>query len=465
LRTQLPEAVMLLAATYTATKYARMGAVFACVVVVVGGPVLAPVVARLTARIQEPRVRRIAAAVAVVLLAALASLRLFDLVSNRHYLSGTDETTFGAGLGWWFPEHAAEFIERERLPGEIFNTYDEGGYLSWKLGPARQEYIDGRDTLFGVQRIQLHSDLLQSSPDSDEWQREAARYNINTIILALGRFDGIQMIRLQDFCGSKVWQPVYLDEVSAVFVRRMPQTEDLRARFAVNCALAPLPAHPPGTGRVEAFNAWADAAAVLAALDRNTEALAATDKGLAVFPDSSFLHWQRGNILAGMGRFDESEQEYLTAIELDPNEVTWSALAASYQRRHRMPEAIDALQNAASLSPRPYQLLLKLGYLYLNERDANNAMQVFDGAARTAPKGIGAADGGTFDFMVAQGRSGAASELGDMPQAIAFQEQAAQLKPNAPEPWRRLAKLYRKAGREGDAVRAEGRASAAEVKH
>ncbi len=50
LRAQLPDAVMLLAATYTATKYARMGSVFACVVVIVGGPVLAPVVAGLAAR-------------------------------------------------------------------------------------------------------------------------------------------------------------------------------------------------------------------------------------------------------------------------------------------------------------------------------------------------------------------------------------------------------------------------------
>ncbi len=390
---------------------------------------------------------------------------MFDLVSNRHYLASTDETTFGAGLGWWFPQRAAEFIEREHLPGEIFNTYDEGGYLSWKLGPTRQIYIDGRDTLFGVQRIQLHSDLLQSSPDSAVWQQEAARYNINTIILPLGRFDGIQMIRLQDFCSSKVWQPVYLDEVSAVFVRRTPQTEDLRARFAVNCALAPLPAHPPGPARADAFNAWANAAGVLAALDRNPEALAATDKGLAVFPDSSFLHWLRGSILSAMSRFDESEDEYLAAVALDPNEVTWSALAASYQQRHRMSEAIDALQHAAALSPRPYQLLVKLGYLYLNQRDPHNARQAFDDAARTAPKGIAAADNGTFDFMVAQGRSGAASESGDLPQAIAFQEQAAQLKPNAPEPWRRLAKLYRKVGRESDAARAEERASAAEGRH
>ena len=68
--------------------------------------------------------------------ASLALLRSFDLVTNRHYVRVVDESNFGAGLGWWFPERAAEFIARENLPGEIFDTYDEGSYLIWKLGPA-----------------------------------------------------------------------------------------------------------------------------------------------------------------------------------------------------------------------------------------------------------------------------------------------------------------------------------------
>ncbi len=27
---------------------------------------------------------------------------------------------------------------------EIFNTYDEGGYIAWRLGPNYRDYIDGR---------------------------------------------------------------------------------------------------------------------------------------------------------------------------------------------------------------------------------------------------------------------------------------------------------------------------------
>jgi tetratricopeptide (TPR) repeat protein len=233
------------------------------------------------------------------------------LVTNRHYFQGVLEETFGAGLGSWFPQRAAEFIEREQLPGEILNTYAEGGYLTWRLGPQRRVYIDGRAIPFGLSLLERHDELLKSSPDSSIWQQEASRYNINTILLPLARYDGIQLVRLQDFCSSKAWRPVYLDEVSAVFVRLSPQTEALVQRFAVDCATAPLPVQAPAASRAAAFDAWANAALVLAALGRNAEALSAYDHALSIFPDSAFLLWNRADALFAMGRLGESEQEYL----------------------------------------------------------------------------------------------------------------------------------------------------------
>ena len=459
LRTQLGAAVLLLGATYPAAHYVRMGAIFSCVVVVVGGPILSAVMARLGAWIRPARIRLLIASAAVAILAVVALLRCFDLVTNRYYFRGTDETIFGPGLGWWFPQRAAEFIEREKLPGEIFNTYGEGGYLTWKLGPQRRVYIDGRDTLYGVPRIQLHGELLLRGPDSPIWEQETSRYNINTVILPLARYDGIQLVRLQDFCNSKVWRPVYLDETSVVFVRRTPQTEELLQRFPVDCTMAPLPAHPPGNNRAEAFNVWANAGMVLATLGRNSEALTAIANALAIFPDSAFLRWNHAEVLFAMGRLDESEQEYLAAIALEPSAVTWTALAQSYQKRGRIQAAIDAIKHAAQFSLRPYLTLLKLGYVYLGVGQPDNALKAFDDAARAAPRDISASDNGSFEFSVAQGRSGAYEALGNLERAISFQEEAVRFAPDAPEPLRRLAQLYRFQGRVEDADRAKERAA------
>jgi tetratricopeptide (TPR) repeat protein len=459
-RAQWGAAILLLAASYPAVRSARMGALFACVVVVVASPLLSSAIAELASRLRPARVRWMATA-AVVLFVVLASLRGFDLITNRHYVQGADETVFGPGVSWWFPQRAAAFIERENLPGEIFNSYNEGGYLAWRLGPQRLAYIDGRDTLFGVQRIRRQDHLLRSSPDSSDWQQEAARYNLNTVILSLARYDGIQLVQLHDYCASTLWQPVYLDEVSAVFVRRTPQTDELRRRFPVNCATAPLPAQPPNHTGAEAFNSWSNAAAVLAALDRNSEALAAIDKAIDLFPNSAFAHWLRGSLLAKLARPDESLDEYLAAVALDPSDVTWAALADAYRSRGRNAEAIDAMKRAAAFSARPFSVLSNLGYLYLKTNQPADALRAFDEAESSAPRNIKTTDNATFDFMLAQGRSVAWNQLGDVARAITFQEQATGIEPDSPEPWRRLAKLYRQQGRSEDASRAEERAAAA----
>ena len=115
--------------------------------------------------------------------------------------------------------------------------------------PERRDYIDGRGIPFGLERIGSEIQLRQSPPDSDLWQQEVSRHNINTVILPIGRYQGNQFIRLPDFCSSKIWALVYMDEVAAVFVRRTPENEALIQRFPLNCATAPLPAQAPANNR------------------------------------------------------------------------------------------------------------------------------------------------------------------------------------------------------------------------
>ena len=464
LRRQLGAAVLLLGSMYPAVHYVRMAAIFTCIVVVVGGPVLSWGIESLGSRVRSERMRWIAISTAVVLLAALATLRCVDLVTNRHYF-GSDEASFGAGLSRFFPVQAAEFIQREKLPGEIFNTYDEGGYLSWALGPERLVYVDGRDTLFGVARIQRSSTLLLSPSDSPVWEQEVNRYNINTVFLPFGGYyNGPKLQRLKDFCESKQWSPVYLDEVSAVFVRRTPQTEELIRRFPVNCATEPLPRQVPGANRAAAFFAWKNAAIVLAGLGRNSEALAAIDKASAIYSGNPLLRWNRAQVLFAMGRLSESEADYRATIAMSPSAFAWSSLAESYLKRGRIEAATDAMRHAAEYSDRPYLTLTDLGYIYLETGQPHEALEAFDEALQLAPGNIDTAEGGTFHCRVAQGRSAAWGALGNINRATSYQEQAVKVLPDAPEVWHRLAQLYQLQGRSEDAKRADEQAAKAAAK-
>ncbi|HKD86837.1 MAG TPA: tetratricopeptide repeat protein [Terriglobales bacterium] len=459
LRSHWTSAILLLGSAYPAMQAVRMGAVFACVVVIVAGAELASALSAGSRRLPSLRTREMIAGVAAAIIVALAGLRCFDLVTNRHYMVSADEAVFGAGLCSWFPERAVEFIERQKLPGEILNTYAAGGFLAWRLGPEQRVYIDGRDTLYGSTQLSRHSQLMFSSPESQFWQDEASRYNINTFVLALARADGVPPTLLRGLCSSTMWRPVYLDERSAVFVRETPQTEELIQRFPVDCATAALPVSDARDSRAQQFNTWSNTAMTLAAIGRNSEAEAAYQKALAIFPGSAFVHRNYGDLLFAMGKMGESEEEYLAAIKLEPSADTWGALARSYLQRSRMLAAADAMEHEAQFSPRPYLTLDDLGYLYLSLNDPQQALKAFDRAARLTPRALKAADNGFFEFKVAQGQSAAWDALGNLEKATAYQEQAANLQPSAPQPWRRLAQLYERGGRSEDADRARQHAA------
>jgi tetratricopeptide (TPR) repeat protein len=432
LQRQLGAAILLIGATYLSVQHVRMEALTASVVVVVGGSILFSAVQQIRPRISNERIRLLLAASIVAMFAVLVFVRCVDVVTNRRSLAANDRAryllVFGTGLSWWFPERAAEFIERENPPGEIFNTYNEGGYLVWRLGPKHRDYLDGRAIPFGQECFRHENELLQAEPDSELWQKEADRYNINTIILPVARFEGLPRVP-RAFCKSNYWRPVYLDEVSAVFVRRKPETENLIKRSEVDCSTAPLPARPLVHAIDGAFNQWANAASVLASLGRNSEALAATDKARQIVPDSSFVPWLRGIIFHITGLRSDAEREYLAAISLEPGEAPfWFSLASLYKDEGRIPETIHAQRRAIELSslPQPWELV-KLAGLYLEIQQPKAALQVFDEALSSAPPDVLAATGGSsLKFEVDQGRAAAWRSLGDMKRAASFDQESVQ---------------------------------------
>ncbi len=454
---ELGAALLLVGATWLSIRHIRFQALFAVVLVIVGGAVLTFAFEAFRGRFPNVRLQPVLA-VAVTAIIALVGIRSADILSNRAYLGTTDIASFGVGLSWWFPDGAAAFLEREHIPGEIFNSYNEGGYLTWRLGEEYRDYIDGRAIPFGTELFQRNGSLLGTQPDSSDWQAEADRYGIQAIIVPLARYNALQFFPvLQQFCNNDNWRPVYLDEVSAVFLRRTRQTENMIQRLQIDCATAPLPLTLPTTRGAMAFNQWANAAALLQALGRNSEAFDATTKALDIFPDSAFLHFTRGTLLRDPGNLPAAEQQYLQAAALEGNAATWSALADLYHVEGRIPQEIRAREQAIEFLPRPGLALLSLGYAYLDAGSPQEALTAFARAENSLPESADAHDP-TYLANLAHGRAVAWSALGNLDRSLALEEETVRLSPERLEDWRRLADLYSRKGRAADAARARQRA-------
>ncbi len=482
-------AALLLGSAYLAVQHVRLEALFACLAVTVGGSLLDEAWKRRKAALPakarknkkkaalplatNPRWALAALLLITSALTALAGVRCWDLVTNRYYLKSTQLSIFGAGLSWWFPERAFEFVEREKLPPNIFNGYSLGGYVTWRLLPTYPDYIDSRALPFGSQLFFRAYDLSSvEAPDSPAWQQEADTRDINMIVVSLSRYDGIARFpQLRAFCQSQSWRPVYMDEVSAVFLRRTAQTASLVDHLQIDCnkvSFVPSPelqakassSHLSSRSAAELFNFWANSGEILYTLGRYPEALADLDRAQAIFAANAHLHLIRGLLFEHTGHASEAEAEFRTSLSVEPSDQAWFVLGLFYMAEKRYADATEVFQRSAESSLRPHDSWMLLGQAYLQIKKPEQALEAFDKAVASSPfRNEGESLGASFNSMVATGRAKAWYQLGDIARAVSLQEDAVKLAPNDARLWQGLADLYDKEGRTAQAEQARRRAA------
>ncbi len=79
-----------------------------------------------------------------------------------------------------FPTGAVAFLRAHPPDGPIFNHYDWGGYLIWKLYPATRVFIDGRADLYAQQLLDQFADTYQFKGD---WQQPLNRWDVDTVLV------------------------------------------------------------------------------------------------------------------------------------------------------------------------------------------------------------------------------------------------------------------------------------------
>jgi tetratricopeptide (TPR) repeat protein len=478
-------AIFIAALLYISIHHLRFQTVYAVAVVVLGGaalPGLGEIASKIWRRIKGresiaelprasgafsmSRAGAVARIAAVVLLAALSAVRVYDLVSNRYFVDGLPTALFGQGLSWWFPERASAFLVDHKLPGNLFHDFNIGGYLTWRIGERYPDFGDGRVIPFadGVMDEQRH--IASLLPDSRELREEADRWNLQTMLFSVGRIAGLGSFPLQEYCQSRNWKLVYFDDVSMIFVRNTTANQDLIARFGQNCRTAHLSPPPLANGnslraKGERFNFLMNASSIFFVLERDSEAWASIEEAEKLFPGLASLHLTKAQFLAAENHPAEAEAEYLQALRQNPCDECWHALARLYASEHRYREAEHALQQSAAMSLTPYERVRSLGQLYLLMNQPQAALASFARAESISPyQGDATDQGRQFRALLAEGRARAFRQLNDLERAVAQQEIAIRLSPENASRWIALADLYQAQGQAEKAARTREKAEA-----
>lgn len=143
----------------------------------------------------------------------------------------------GVGQGWMFqlrpaawtiPAGAADYLLANHLSARMFNTYEQGGYLIWKLWPRERVFIDGRalsETVNKDYRQILYN--LGSAVDQVTGPRAELlnRYGVQVVVMNTLEYVSGAIYPLAIALANpatKDWQLVYDDPQALVFLRNPP---------------------------------------------------------------------------------------------------------------------------------------------------------------------------------------------------------------------------------------------------
>lgn len=114
-----------------------------------------------------------------------------------------------------FPERAVAFLSAHPPTGPLFNSYDWGGYLAWKLYPGVRVFIDGRTDLYGDQFLHDFADTYEFK---DNWQQALDRWHIQSVLVPV---DSALATGLRSASG---WT-VSFQDAQAVILTRSPTAD------------------------------------------------------------------------------------------------------------------------------------------------------------------------------------------------------------------------------------------------
>lgn len=150
----------------------------------------------------------------VIFVVAISFLRVFRLMTNDYYLSTDSPKRFGntvseSGKG------AVDFVISNKLKGPIFNNFDIGSYLDYRLYPKTKVFVDGRPEAYPTRFFQ--NVYIPMQANGDNFEKVSEVYKFNTIIFA--HTDGTPWAGqfLSEIVKNPKWHLVYLDPYAVVF--------------------------------------------------------------------------------------------------------------------------------------------------------------------------------------------------------------------------------------------------------
>jgi hypothetical protein len=166
-------------------------------------------------RWRKEKTRALPVAAEFVTAGLIAALILAELVQGRGFQL--------RAAAWKYPSGAAGFLEAHHITGPMFNSYEKGGYLIWRLWPQERVFIDGRALNESV--FLDYQRMLRYAGGGQAARELLDRYGIQVIVMNGFEINSgdpyVLPVALAD-PAEKEWKLVFEDAQAVVYLRHPP---------------------------------------------------------------------------------------------------------------------------------------------------------------------------------------------------------------------------------------------------
>jgi len=174
-----------------------------------------------------------------------SAFSIVAVLSSLLYVIGMfklEALRFDVAKGYSVPEMAIDFIEKNRISGNLFNEGGYGGYITWRLYPWKKTFIDTRWLNYTVQAelswIATTAESVYNKKLREGrmplWQRLLDHYNINLILMPLLDIYGQVPPLTLKLLDETEWVPIYSDPLSVIFVKNSEENRVIIDRFRLS---------------------------------------------------------------------------------------------------------------------------------------------------------------------------------------------------------------------------------------
>jgi hypothetical protein len=183
----------------------------------------------------EPTVRKVEYVLTLATVCVVSFFMFGRLQKGEMIAHGIDRSTS--------PERAVDFIEQNRVQGNLFNEYCYGGYIAWRLYPWKKNFIDTRalniivmkenNFILSGKRIDGAGAGDSHKEDVGLFEKLLDHYKIDILLFSQTQLYGDITPLILNLMDGDQWVPVFCDPISVVYLRNIPENETLIRKFRI----------------------------------------------------------------------------------------------------------------------------------------------------------------------------------------------------------------------------------------